>query len=183
MKTVWHRPERVRMTLPFDLSLRSYQLPVYLADDWIAVSGVNEGNPLAKAQDMVLGDCYTLRNFVTPQLLDIAACPNSTLTLRGTRAKPIKLSYDATLTLMSDEGHMFEALVFVAGPYFTGSTRVYMYPLGEKNVVKAPYCLIGMQKEDRFTAIAKATSVSISRHIPPSRNIPRKVRKTLRKMI
>lgn len=150
---------------PVDLPVR--HLSVYRAEAFTAVHGVNEGEAIADASELLHEDIYELAEAARPSRLslamgenarDITLAPESAL---GTPGAPLAL--DCLVTFMDPDGDTLEALVLVEVDAPSGTiAAIYLHPLGHIRA-KTPYTLVTIDTEGARARLAQSASVSFTR--------------------
>ncbi len=141
-------------------------LPVYRARQFRVVQGVNEGDALTDASDLILEDSYMLEDVPTGHIAVTA--PDDTGMLRivtgselGHHGAPVFL--DCLLTFMPPHGDTLEALVLVeTTPERDRIAEVYLYPL-TPFVPGIPYSLVTIDTKGARAKLAEAACVSFTR--------------------
>ncbi|MEM8980178.1 MAG: Hint domain-containing protein [Pseudomonadota bacterium] len=144
----------------FAQSLRVYQ------SDQICVSeGVNRGDALSFADELVLEDTYELAADATLKRLTLAfdpsgqeifVAPHSELGQKGA-----ELALDSLLTFMNQDGQSLDVVILVE--VMEGSAEaVYAMPLGPIHP-KHPYVLVGISTENVMGALSKLASVAFTK--------------------
>ena len=144
--------------------LRATQaLPVYRAEEFFVLSGVNSGEPLGFADELVLDDIYELEKTAKPSKLIVAndrdylrITPESAVGSNGAT-----VIIDCTITLMSPDGLTIEGLVLVE---LDGeeAVDVFLQPLAHL-APKTEYTLVGVNRDDARRRFAEAACVAFTR--------------------
>lgn len=141
-------------------------LPVFPAHQFRVVQGVNEGDGLTDASDLVLEDSYMLDNGLAGHLAASPPDDSGALCIMagselGTPGAPIFL--DCLLTFMPPHGDTLEALVLVeTSPERDRIAEVYLYPL-TPFTPGVPYALVTIDIEGARARMAEAACVSFTR--------------------
>ncbi|HHS93945.1 MAG TPA: Hint domain-containing protein [Rhodobacterales bacterium] len=142
-------------------------LPVYRADQFRVVHGVNEGEPLADARDLVMEDIYQLAEASAPVRLGLGAEDESGAfhiageSAVGVAGAPVYL--DSLLTFMDASGETHEVLLFVEVDAADGTVHeVYAYPLAPL-APKVGYNLITIDPGKARARLAATASVAFTR--------------------
>ncbi|MEM6276741.1 MAG: Hint domain-containing protein [Pseudomonadota bacterium] len=152
------------MAPQFQKKLRATQaLPVYRAEEFFVLSGVNSGEPLGFASELVLDDIYELIKGSKPSKLVVA---NDQDMLRITKASDVGTEggcvvIDCTVTLMSPEGQTIEGLVLVE---VEGDEAVDIFLLPLAHLAhRTEYTLVGVDTSDARRRFAEAACVAFTR--------------------
>ena len=145
-------------------TLRATQtLPVYRAEQFFVLSGVNSGEPLGFASELVLDDVYELEKDAAPARLVLA---NDGQHLRVTAESELgtlggHVVIDCTVTLMSPQGATIEGLVLVE---LEGDEAVnlFLLPLAHLGA-RTEYTLVGVETADARRRFAEAACVAFTR--------------------
>ncbi|MGH1368857.1 MAG: Hint domain-containing protein [Maritimibacter sp.] len=155
----------IQNVLPDDLPVR--HLSVYVADGFRVTHGVNEGDALTDASDLLLEDIYELDAAAPAARLSLAMGEDARdvhLTGEsglGTPGAPVFL--DSLVTFMDPDGETLEALVLVEVDAPTGTiSEVYLHPLGAIHA-KTPYTLVTIDTQSARERLAQSASVSFTR--------------------
>ncbi len=141
-------------------------LPVHLARSFRVVQGVNEGDALTDARDLVLEDAYMLSEDAGARLTLNIPDASGPLTVAdgselGQPGAPLFL--DCLLTLMPPQGSTIEALVLVeTTPDAREIREVYLYPLATLQR-DTPYSLVTIDTENARARLAETAAVSFTR--------------------
>ncbi|MEM8591891.1 MAG: Hint domain-containing protein [Pseudomonadota bacterium] len=152
------------MAQNFRKSLRSTQaLPVYRAEEFFVLSGVNSGEPLGFASELILDDIYELDKRAKPSKLVVA---NNADHLKITRHSKVgtpggQVVIDSTITLMSPDGATIEGLVLVEVEN-DEAVDVYLLPLAHL-ATHTEYTLVGVDTSDARRRFAEAACVAFTR--------------------
>ncbi|MAM61741.1 Hint domain-containing protein [Maritimibacter sp. UBA3975] len=142
------------------------QLMVYPADAFRVTHGVNEGDSISDADEMVPDDVYELAGAARPTNIALVMDENGGFALGGntglgTPGAPVFL--DSLITLMSADGATVDALVFVAVDPGTGAIdEIYLHPLGLLPP-RVPFTLVTIDREGGQKRLAESATVSFSR--------------------
>lgn len=141
-------------------------IPVHRASDFRVVQGVNEGDALGDARDLLLEDAYMLGGKPLTHLTLTVSATTGPLTVadgshEGTVGAPLFL--DCLLTLMPPHGDTIEALVLVETTADAKRINcIYLYPLAPL-APNTPYTLVTINTEDARARLAETASVSFTR--------------------
>lgn len=142
-------------------------LSVYRAEDFRVSHGVNEGDPLGDATELLHEDIYMLGETAAPQRLGLAPDGDSGAfhiaagSGAGTRGAPVYL--DSLLTFMDSAGETREVLVFVEVEPAGGTiAQVYLFPLAPLNA-KTGYSLVTIDRDRAPGRLAAAATVAFTR--------------------
>lgn len=131
-----------------------------------ATHGVNEGDPLADAADLVPDDTYELSREATPSPLALSMDAQGAFSVGagsavGTPGAPVFL--DSLLTLMTPDGTTAEAMVLVEVDADSGTiAAVHLYPLTTLTA-RLPYTLVTISRDNLRTRLAEAASLCFTR--------------------
>jgi Hint domain-containing protein len=152
---------------PFSVEMPVRHLSVFRAESFRVSHGVNEGEPLADASELLHEDIYMLDEAARPIRLALApqdetgAFHVSADSATGEAGAPIYL--DSLLTFMDASGETRELLVFVEVDAAEGTiAQVYLYPLAPLGP-KTGYALITIDREGARTRLAAAATVAFTR--------------------
>ena len=142
--------------------LRATQaLPVYRAEEFFVLSGVNSGDALGFASELVLDDIYELAKGAKPSKLVVASDHDelriSQLSKVGTVNGSIIV--DCTITLMSPQGQTIEGLILVE---VEGDEAIdlFLMPLAHLEP-KTEYTLVGVDTSDARRRFAEAACAQV----------------------
>ena len=142
--------------------LPSRQLSVYRADFFRVTHGVNEGDPLRDAEDLVSADRYALTPDSRLDRLALASDDRGGFVIgrdTGTGRPGAAIHLDSLLTFTSPDRETLEAFIFVELARDTGHVaEVYLYPLDPIRPA-TDYELFTITREglaERFAATATA---------------------------
>lgn len=165
-----------------DIETRAYlpirQLSVYRAEAFVVTHGVNEGDALSDANDMVHDDCYELGKDQTPVRLAVALSDAAEDKDTGTEATTAHrfsvaddtgagqsgapLFLDSLVTFMTPERATLEALIFVEVEPISGTiAEVYLYPLDPIEPATR-YHLVTIDRENGPRRLAESATVSFT---------------------
>ncbi|NRP12289.1 MULTISPECIES: Hint domain-containing protein [unclassified Aliiroseovarius] len=151
---------------PEHADLPSLTLPVHDAGDFRVVQGVNEGDALGDASELLLEDDYALITPRTPLLSMTIPDHDGPLCIAegsevGTPGAPVFL--DCVLTFMPPHGETLEAIVLVeTTPDRTRIAAIYLYPLTPMRS-GVQYTLVTINTENPRARLAQTASVSFTR--------------------
>ncbi len=141
-------------------------LTVYRAEAFRVSHGVNEGDPLADASELLLEDIYRLDEFAEPERLGLAADETPVFHIAadsaaGQPGAPVYL--DSLLTLMGPSSETREILVFVEVQPQSGLiTQIYLHPLAPLEP-KTGYTLVTIDRSGAAARLAAAAAVAFTR--------------------
>ncbi|TDL84225.1 Hint domain-containing protein [Palleronia sediminis] len=150
-------------------------LPVYPAQDFVAVDGANLGDPLGVADDLLPGDVYQLGPGAARTRLSVLALPGRTHlevaqdTDTGRPGAPLHI--DCCCTFMSPDGTTLEVMVLVEiAPEGATIAAVHVFPLAEM-AARVDYALVAIDRRRARMRFAETASVSFTRgtHITTAR--------------
>lgn len=166
-----------------DIETRAYlpirQLSVYPAEAFVVTHGVNEGDALSDATDLVHDDCYELGKDRSPVRLAVAlndgaitggdgdkgagtAHRFSVAKDTGVGQPDAPLFLDSLVTFMTPERATLEALIFVEVEPTSGTiAEVYLYPLDPIDPA-TPYRLVTIDRENGPRRLAESATVSFT---------------------
>lgn len=142
------------------------QLMVYPSRAFRVTHGVNEGDALTDAADLVPDDSYELAADAAPVHLSLAMAGDGPCTLGeatsvGTPGAPVFI--DSLVTYMSPDGETVEALILVEVEGESGTiAEVYLHPLAPL-APRTPYTLVTIDRENGRQRLAEAATVSFTR--------------------
>jgi len=153
-------------TRPFRAHVPTRQLPVFRANSFRVIHGVNEGDPLADASDLVYEDVYALAEGARPARLGLTTDP-ATGAFRisaesGAGETGARVFLDSLLTFMGPAGGTRDALVFVEVDESGTIGEIYLYPLAPL-AQKKGYALVTIDREGARDRLAKTASVAFTR--------------------
>lgn len=155
-----------------DIDTRAYlptrHLSVYPAEAFCVSHGVNEGEALSDATELVHEDVYELSKGAAPSRLSVSigkggeatfvVAPESGI---GTAGAPLYL--DSLVTFMTPTRATLEALIFVEVEPTTGNIAdVYLHPLGQIEP-DLTYSLVTIDRETGPKRLAESASVAFTR--------------------
>ncbi|MBV7409476.1 Hint domain-containing protein [Maritimibacter sp. DP1N21-5] len=141
-------------------------MSVYSAEDFRVSHGVNEGDALADATDLLPDDIYELGKNARPRRLGLAMSGEGTFFVSvdsevGQPAAPVFL--DSLVTFMSPDGETLETILLVEVDATTGVVdRVHLYPLSPI-IHRMPYTLVSLDREGAGRKLAESASVNFTR--------------------
>ncbi|MEP4880992.1 MAG: Hint domain-containing protein [Tateyamaria sp.] len=140
-------------------------LPVFQAEGFRVRQGANLGDPLSHADDLMLDDVYVLGADAVSQPLTLQATAAAHLNVAahsdlGQTGAEVHL--DCTITLMSPDGQITDAIVLVETDPDGDIAQVYLLPLARLSP-RAPYALVGMDRSDAVTKFAQMTCARFTR--------------------
>ena len=140
-------------------------IAVIAAEDFCAVEGVAEGDPISFADELVMDDVYQLQRGSSPLRLSIVLGRKETGfevapdTGVGTQGNTVYL--DSCITLMADDSTTCEALVLVEVED-GGVVAVYLQPLAVLEPA-SNYRLVGVDRDAALVRFAEVAFVSFTR--------------------
>ena len=141
-------------------------LPVYAATGLRVSDGVNFGDALADADELVLDDVYSLDEHASQMPLTIAQNGADKFTIAkgsntGTSGNPLHL--DCAITLMGPDGTAFDAVVLVEVDQEEETiASIYLLPLAPL-LPKTGYRLVGIDRQAARARLAEAACASFAR--------------------
>lgn len=151
---------------PTQVDLPIRQLSVIRAESFRVVHGVNEGDPLADASELLHEDIYALDEAARPLRLGLStdtarefriAADSAT----GQPGAPVHL--DSLLTFMGPAGETREALVFVeVDPASETIAQIYLLPLAPLSP-RTGYTLVTIERETARARLAATATVAFTR--------------------
>ncbi|MEM6727764.1 MAG: Hint domain-containing protein [Pseudomonadota bacterium] len=145
-------------------ALRATQaLPVYRAEEFFVLSGVNSGEVLSFASDLVLDDIYELEKTARPSKLIVANDVNHLRIAKNSKVGTPggKVVIDSTITLMSPDGATIEGLILVEVEG-DEAAEIYLLPLAHL-ARRTEYTLVGIDTSDARRRFAEAACVAFTR--------------------
>lgn len=152
------------MASSFRSSLRATQtLPVFRAEAFFVLAGVNAGEALSFASELVLDDVYELDAAAAPSALSVGndadalrIAPDSAVGSPGGH-----IIIDSTITLMSPLGATIEGLILVE---VDGGEAVDIFLLPLAHLApRTDYTLVGIDTSDARRRFAEAACVAFTR--------------------
>jgi len=154
-------------------------IPVFRAEAFVVTDGVNTGEALSFADELVAEDIYALTLGAPMARLGLAMVPDAKHFHISDSSEigehGAELFLDACLTFMAPDGTTREALVFVE--LFDGDVEsIYMHPLGPISP-EQKYTLVGIDQENPATRLADITCVAFAKgtHITLATGEQRKI--------
>ncbi len=144
--------------------LRATQaLPVFRGDQFSVLFGVNQGEPISFADELMLDDVYELEKKAEPSKLVVS---NGSDELRITSDSEVgtadcQIIVDCTVTLMSPDGTTIEGLVLVEVED-DEAVETYLMPLAHL-ASRMEYTLVGVNRTDARRRFAEAACVAFTR--------------------
>jgi len=141
-------------------------LPVYAAAGLRVTDGVNFGDQLADAEELVLDDVYSLDETASQIPLTITQNDSAQFTIAqcsktGTTGNPLHL--DCAITLMGPDGIPFDAVILVEVDKNAGTiSEIYLLSLAPLRA-KTGYRLVGIDCKAARARMAEAACVSFTR--------------------
>ena len=154
-------------------------IPVYRAEAFCVAEGVNSGEALSFADELVAEDIYTLTRAAPMARLGLSMVPNakhfhiSENSELGEVGEDAHL--DACLTFMAPDGTTREILVFVE-LFDGGVDSVYLHPLGPLQD-NTNYTLVGIDQKNPASRLADISCVAFAKgtHITMATGEQRKI--------
>ena len=140
-------------------------IAVYPARAFRATDGANMGDALSFAAELVLDDSYALVPGATLARLSIRALASDRLQLAedtGAGTPGAEVHLDCTLTLMSRNGQIHEALVLVEVDGAGHAAEIYLLPLGTL-APRTEYQLVGVDTGNTGQKFGQVGCVSFTR--------------------
>lgn len=140
-------------------------LPVYRAADVVATDGANMGDPLSFAAELVLDDVYEINFGVPPELLPVLSQQGGKFQVDDTTSlgtAGVRLHLDCTLTFMSHDGQINEALLLVEVGGEGDAGDVFLMPLSALSP-NTEYRLVGIDTQNPGQKYAQVACVSFTR--------------------
>lgn len=141
-------------------------LPVYRAGDFCAVHGVNEGDPLADASDLVHEDVYALAEGAAPSRLGLAtdaATGSFRIADDSAVGQPgATVFLDSLLTFMGPAGGTRDLLLFVEVDGQGAIAEIYLYPLAPLKP-KRGFTLVTIDTVRAHQRLAETATVAFTR--------------------
>jgi hypothetical protein len=142
------------------------QLMVHRAENLRVVHGVNEGEPLADAAELLPEDVYELSDDARARPLALAQVPGGAFTVgaRTNAGTPgAKICLDSLVTFMSADGSTVEALILVElEPGTDLIAAVHVHPFTPM-MPKVPYTLVTIDRDGARARLAESATVSFTR--------------------
>lgn len=142
------------------------QLMVYPSQAFRVTHGVNEGDALTDAADLVPDDAYELSESAVPIHLSLAISADGPCTIGAqttTGAPGASVFIDSLVTYMSPDGETVEALILVEVEGESGTiAEVYLHPLAPITP-RMPYTLVTIDRENGRQRLAESATVSFTR--------------------
>lgn len=141
-------------------------LNVYPAEAFRVTHGVNEGDGLTDASDLVFEDVYELAKAAAPARLALAIAPDGSHSIGaetgiGQSGAPVFL--DALATFMTPARDTLEALIMVEVDPENGTiAQVYLHPLGRIEPATG-YALVTLDRDGAAKRLAEAATLSFTR--------------------
>ncbi|MEM9438350.1 MAG: Hint domain-containing protein [Pseudomonadota bacterium] len=148
----------------FRKKLRATQaLPVYRAEEFYVLSGVNSGEPLSFASELVLDDIYELEKSAKPSKLSVSSDDDGLRVTKNSKVGTAEghVIIDSTVTLMSPDGMTIEGLVLVEVDG-DEAVDVFLLPLAHL-APRTEYTLVGIDTSDARRRFAEAACVAFTR--------------------
>lgn len=141
-------------------------LPVFPADHFTAVDGANLGDPIANADELILGDSYMLAPHAARGRMSVEVRPDQrhlTIARDSECGLPAARAYlDSCLTLMSPDGTTIEALVIVELRADDTIRATWFFPLADL-APKTAYALVALDRDAAIKRFAETACVSFTR--------------------
>lgn len=156
-------------TVPLSTRLPARRLPVFRSGDFRVIEGVNEGDPLSDARDLLHEDVYALTERARPVRLEVVggagtATQTGLLSVgrdsaAGKPGAPVYL--DSLLTFMEPAGRTHDALVFVEVDTKGLIAEVYLHPLAPL-VCNQSYVLVTIDRAGAAARLAGAGQSAVT---------------------
>ena len=151
-------------------------VPVYRAGQFCVVDGVNLGDPLSVADDILLDDVYALGRTARLARLRIQAHGNDKYRVDAASNLGIPgntLHLDCVVTLMSQDGDTADVFVLVEVDACGDISQIYLLPIAPL-AKKKKYAVVGIDKATARQKLAQAACVSFTRgtHITTATGAP-----------
>lgn len=152
--------------MPCDRSYTpAHFVPVYRADQFRVVDGVNLGDPLSVADDVLLGDAYALER--TARLARLRIHVDGNDQYRVDAASSLggpgnALHLDCVVTLMSQDGDTVDCFVLVEVDSSSNISETYLLPIAQL-AKKMKYAVVGIDQCDAHQKLAQAACASFTR--------------------
>ena len=141
-------------------------LPVYTATEFCVIDGVNLGDPVGDAEELVLDDIYALAEDARQAALMIDRHdPDHLIIAHGspTGTSQNRLFPDCAITLMGPDLTPFEVVVLVEVEQDSGLiANIYLLPLAPLHC-KTEYRLVKIDRENPRARMAEAACASFAR--------------------
>lgn len=140
-------------------------LPVYRAEDLCVSEGVNLGDALSFADELVLEDCYELTRGAQTARLSVVSGELDYFTIAPQSdigVADAALHLDSCLTVMTPTGETIELLVLVEVDPQGNVSQIYVQPLAPL-ISKTPYTLVGIDRDAAKYRFAQVGCVSFTR--------------------
>ncbi|PID37378.1 MAG: hypothetical protein CR993_00730 [Rhodobacterales bacterium] len=140
---------------------------VYPAEAFRVSHGVNEGDPISEAAQLVFEDIYMLSPGAAPEQLALSMAPRREGAFAGSYDRmdgaPAPIFLDSLLTFMAPDGNTLEALIFVElEPQSGHIAQVWLHPFGPLTE-KTPYTLVKADTDAPEARLAAAAMVAFTR--------------------
>ena len=151
----------------FDVSspLPVQSLVVYPSEAFRVTHGVNEGDPIGDASDLIMEDIYALDDSAQPARLAVATVEGTGEFLIGADSAlgqaGARLFLDCLVTFMGPNGSHKEALVLVEVDREGAIAQIYLHPLGPLEA-KQGYTLVTVDTEGAREKLAESACVSFT---------------------
>ncbi|MCB1355620.1 MAG: hypothetical protein KDK53_03675 [Maritimibacter sp.] len=152
------------LRVPLRTRLPARHLPVFRGRDFRVIEGVNDGDPLTDARELLHEDIYALTDRAEPVRLGLITGPGAGPMLvssdsdAGTPGAAVFL--DSLLTFMGPAGGPRETLVFVEVDAEGLIAEVYLHPLAPLTR-KQGYTLITIDRDGAAARFAAIASVAV----------------------
>ncbi|MFA3917672.1 Hint domain-containing protein [Ruegeria hyattellae] len=140
-------------------------LLAYRADDFTVVEGVNHGDTLSPADDLVLDDVYRLRPGSERHRLALHLDPGGGFTVAMETAMGHPggtVHLDSALSLVSSEGTSIEAVLLVEVDVAGLIADIYLLPLVPLRA-HSTYTLVGLNRHAARETLARTPSTAFTR--------------------
>lgn len=141
-------------------------LSVFAGNDFRATGGVNEGDALTDASELIYEDVYELAADAGPARLALEMSEEGRFRIApgtATGQPGAAVFLDCLLTFMADDGATLEALVFVeVDPEHGTVAQVHLHPLAPIAPQRA-YTLVTIDRETGARRLAESAAVAFTR--------------------
>lgn len=152
--------------MPYDRpDAPAHFVPVYRAGQFRVVDGVNLGDPLSVAGDILLDDAYALGRTARLERLRIQADGNDLYRVdaaSGLGTPGNALHLDCVVTLMSQDGDTVDGFVLVEVDNCADISETYLLPIAQLTK-KVKYAVVGIDKGAAHQKLAQAACASFTR--------------------
>ncbi len=142
-----------------------HNVPLYRAENIVATDGANMGDTLSFAAELMLDDVYEIRSGVNPELLAITALDSGRFRLTDpaqVNSLDANIILDSTLTFMSQDGQITEALLLVDVSDAGDAGNIFLLPFSAMEP-RSEYRLVGVDTKNPYQKFAHLVCVSFTR--------------------